>query len=422
MTIYEKISKLFKDVRPPQLTGFDLIKYIGPGLLVTVGFIDPGNWASNLAAGSHFGYKLLWVVTLSTIMLIFLQHNAAHLGICTGLCLSEAATKHLRPLVSRFILATAMLACISTALAEILGAAIALKMLFKIPLAIGVLLSLSFVAWMLYTNSYKKIEKIIIGFVSLIGIAFIFELGLIQVDWAESAASWVIPSFPIGCMAVIMSVLGAVVMPHNLFLHSLLAQSRQWQNKEDEFIEKKLKYEFLDTIFSMGVGWAINSAMIIVAAAVFFKNSIHVTELEQATKTLEPLLGSTSSVVFAIALLLAGIASSLTAGIAGASIFAGMLGEPYDMTDKHSRIGAGITLVGGAAIIFLISDPFRGLVISQIILSIQLPLTVFTLIWLTSSRKVMGRHTNSKLGILILWTIAIILTVLNVMLLHDMLK
>ncbi|MFZ2654506.1 MAG: Nramp family divalent metal transporter, partial [Victivallales bacterium] len=284
---------------------------------------------------------------------------------------------------------------------------------------IGAILSLIFVSWMLYTNAYRKIEKIIIGFVSLIGMAFVVEIILVKVEWQVAAAGTVIPLFPLGSMAIIMSVLGAVVMPHNLFLHSEIIQSRQWQKEGEGFIRNKLRYEFLDTLFSMGVGWAINSAMIVIAAAVFFTNSIPVTELEQAKKTLEPLLGQTSAVVFAIALLLAGIASSLTAGIAGASIFAGILGEPYDIADKHSRTGAGITLIGGTAAIFFISNPFKGLLISQMLLSIQLPITVFTLVYLTSSEKVMGKYKNDRLGRIILFTIAAILTVLNIKLLVD---
>jgi len=418
---YDLLVRLMKDANPARITGLEILKYIGPGLLVTVGFIDPGNWASNIAAGSQFGYKLLWIVTLSTIMLIFLQHNAAHLGISTGLCISEAVTKHCRPAVSRTVLVTAILACISTALAEILGAAIALKMLFHIPLKIGAVLALLFVSWMLFTSAYRKIEKIIIGFVSLIGIAFVFEIALVKVDWHAAASGSVVPLFPLGSMAIIMSVLGAVVMPHNLFLHSEIIQSRQWQNENSDFIRGKLKYEFLDTLFSMGVGWAINSAMIVIAAAVFFTNSIQVTELEQATKTLEPLLGTASAVVFAFALLLAGLASSLTAGIAGASIFAGIFNEPYDIADKHSRLGAGITLVGGTIAIFFISDPFKGLIYSQMLLGIQLPITIFTLIYLTSSDKVMGRYRNDTLGKTILYAIGIIVTVLNIKLLIDLL-
>jgi manganese transport protein len=163
------------------LGGLDMLKYIGPGMLVTVGFIDPGNWASNFAAGSEFGYALLWVVTLSTIMLIILQHNVAHLGIVTGLCLSEAATKYTPAWVSKPILATAVLASISTSLAEILGGAIALQMLFGIPISWGAVLTTVFVLLMLFTNSYKKIERAIIAFVSIIGLSFIYELFLVKI-------------------------------------------------------------------------------------------------------------------------------------------------------------------------------------------------------------------------------------------------
>ena len=297
---------------------------------MTVGFIDPGNWASNIAAGSLFGYKLLWVVTLSTIMLIFLQHNAAHLGIATGLCLSEAATMHLPAAVSRLVLGSAVLASVSTALAEILGGAIALNMLFKIPIRAGAVITTALVLWMLFSNSYNRLEKLIIGFVSLIGISFIFELTLVSIDWSTALHSWVMPALPDGSIVIVMSVLGAVVMPHNLFLHSEIIQSRQWNLEDSATIKRQLRYEFLDTLFSMGVGWAINSAMILVAAATFFSRSVQVTELQQAQEMLTPLLGQAASVVFALALLFAGIASTVTAGIAGGSIFAGIYGKPYD--------------------------------------------------------------------------------------------
>ena len=195
-----------------------ILKYIGPGLLVTVGFIDPGNWASNIAAGADFGLTLLWMVTLSTVMLIILQHNVAHLGIATGLCLSEAATLHTRPWISRTILGSAMLASVSTSLAEILGGAIALQMLFGIPVPAGAILVVVFVLIMLFTNSYAFIEKIIIAFVSIIGLSFLYELSLVDIDWVQAGISWVVPSIPKGSIMIIMSVLGAVVMPHNLFL------------------------------------------------------------------------------------------------------------------------------------------------------------------------------------------------------------
>ena len=202
------------------LGGIDIFKYIGPGLLVTVGFIDPGNWASNFAAGSEYGYALLWVVTLSTIMLIALQHNVAHLGIVTGLCLSEAAVKYTPSWVSRPVIGSAVLASISTSLAEILGSAIALQMLFGVPLVWGSMFTVITVSLLLFTNTYRRMERAIIGFVSVIGLSFIYELFLVDIDWPAAAQGWVVPSVPHGSMLIIMSVLGAVVMPHNLFLHS----------------------------------------------------------------------------------------------------------------------------------------------------------------------------------------------------------
>ncbi len=399
-----------------------LLTYIGPGLLVTVGFIDPGNWASNMAAGSAFGYKLLWVVSLSTIMLIFLQHNAAHLGIATGLCLSEAATRHLRPAASRLVLGSAVLASVSTALAEILGGAIALHMLLKIPVRVGAAITAALVLWMLFSSAYHRLEKLIIGFVSLIGAAFLFELTLVGTDWKAALAGWVEPSLPEGSIMIVMSVLGAVVMPHNLFLHSEVIQSRQWNLEDGATIRRQLKYEFLDTLFSMGVGWAINSAMILVAAATFFARSIQVSELQQAQETLVPLLGTAAGAVFAVALLCAGISSTVTAGIAGGSIVAGICGQPYDIGRRASRTGVGITLIGATALIFFIERPFQGLILSQVFLSIQLPFTVFLQIYLTSSAKVMGPYRNSTADSIVLWTLAAIVSGLNLLLLADFLR
>ncbi|MDD3920626.1 MAG: Nramp family divalent metal transporter [Eubacteriales bacterium] len=395
----------------------EFLKYVGPGLLVTVGFIDPGNWASNIAAGSQYGYTLLWMVTLSTFMLILLQHNAAHLGIVTGKCLSEAATAYMRPWIKNIVLITAVGASISTALAEILGAAIALNMLFQLPIKIGSLLTLVVVLFLQFTNSYKKIEKIIIGFVSLIGLSFLFEICIVNTDWGAAAAGWVTPAFPKGSMVVIMSVLGAVVMTHNLFLHSEIIQSRQWNLQDDQVIRRQLKYEFGDTLLSMLIGWAINSAMILMAAATFFTSGTVVDDLAQAEAMLTPLLGNAAGLVFALALLFAGLSSSITAGMAGGSIFAGIFGEPYNIADNHSRAGVLITMVPAALIIFLISSPFDGLIYSQMLLSIQLPITIFTLISLTSSKKVMGKYANSTLDKTLLWIIGLVVTFLNVALL-----
>ena len=400
----------------------DILRYIGPGLLVTVGFIDPGNWASNLAAGANYGYTLLWMVTLSTIMLILLQHNVAHLGIVTGLCLSEAAAVYVKKRYARFLLSSAMLASVSTSLAEILGGAIALNMLLAIPIRAGAVLVTIFVMIMLYSNSYKAIEKWIIAFVSVIGLSFLYELSLVDIDWGGAMRGWVTPSFPEGSMIIIMSVLGAVVMPHNLFLHSEIIQSRQWNLRDEKVIRKQLKFEFADTLTSMIIGWAINSAMILLAAATFFKTRTPVTELQQANHLLAPLLGGHAAVVFAVALLFSGIASTITSGMAAGSIFAGMFKEPYDIKDNHSRLGIAISLVLALIIIFLISDPFRGLIISQMVLSMQLAFTIFLQVYLTSSERVMGKYKNSLFSKITLYGLGITVTVLNIALVISFFK
>ncbi len=416
--MFKRLSHLInnidrKDYRPI-FGGLEILKFLGPGLLVTVGFIDPGNWASNLGAGAQFGYTLLWMVTLSTIMLIMLQHNVAHLGIATGLCLSEATTKYMKPGYSIAVLVTAIGASISTSLAEILGGAIALNMLFDIPIRAGSILVVIFVLIMLFTNGYRMIEKWIIAFVSVIGLSFLYELSLVNIDWNTAIRSWVTPAFPNGSMIIIMSVLGAVVMPHNLFLHSEIIQSRQWNLQDEKTIKKRLNYEFLDTIISMLIGWAINSAMILLAAATFFKAGTAVTELQQAKSLLGPLLGVHAGVVFAVALLFSGIASTITSGMAAGSIFSGIFSEPYDIKDNHSRLGITISFIVALLIIFVISNPFKGLIYSQMMLSIQLPITIFVQVWLTSSEKVMGKYKNTNLDKILLCLIGGIVTALNI--------
>ena len=404
----------------PSLRAREFLKYLGPGLLVTVGFIDPGNWASNIAAGSEFGYRLLWVVTLSTIMLILLQHNAAHLGIATGDCLAEAATRHLRPWVSKLVLLSAVGAAVATAMAEILGAAIALQMLFRVPLVPGGLLTVATVSTVLMTNTYRKVEKWIMGFVSLIGLSFIYELTMVDVHWSAALAGLVTPRVPAGSLPILMSVLGAVVMPHNLFLHSEIIQSRQWNLADAAVRKRQLDYEFLDTLLSMVVGWVINGAIIILAVATFHARGIAVSDLPQAGALLQPLLGGLATSVFACALLFSGVASSITAGMAGSSIFAGMFGESYNIKDRHSRVGLCLTFGLAAAVILFIRNPFQGLIWSQVMLSIQLPITVFLLLFLTSSRKVMGEYANKTVAKVFLFGIAGILTLLNLLLFADM--
>lgn len=406
-------SKLFGTNHSGHHGGLDIFKWVGPGLLVTVGFIDPGNWASNMAAGSTYGYALLWVVTLSTLMLIVLQHNVAHLGIVTGDCLAESCSHHLPRPVARIVLATALLATVATMMAEVLGGAIALNMLFGLPERIGSIIIAAVALALLLTNSYGKIEKWIIGFVSIIGISFLAELAMVHVDWAGAGAGWVVPTFPDGSSAIIVSVLGAVIMPHNLFLHSEVIQSQHFEDKGEAVIQERLDHEFVDTLFSMGVGWAINSAMVVLAASTFFAHGIVIDDLSLAASTLEPLLGSAARVIFALALLFAGLSSSVTAGMAAGIISSGIADEPYDIHDRHSSFGVIAAFVGAVIVIFFVTDPFQGLVWSQALLSLQLPITIFTQIWLTSSPAVMGKYANGPRLKALLVGIGVVVTILN---------
>ncbi len=410
--MHDFMRRLFASHRP-RLGGLDILKYIGPGFVVTVGFIDPGNWATNVAAGSQFGYSLLWVVTLSTLILILVQHNAAHLGIVTGLCLSEAATKFFRQPWRALFLGSAMLASIATSLAELLGAAIGLNMLFGLPLMVGTLLTAGVVIVVVSSNGYRAIERYIIGLVSLIGFSFIYELFLARVDWPATARGLVMPTFPAQSILIIMAVLGAVVMPHNIFLHSEIIQSREWHRGDAASIRRHLRYEYIDTIFAMVVGWAINSAMIVMAAAVFFTDHVTVRELSQAEATLRPLLGQSAALVFAVALLLAGFSSSVSSAMAGASIFAGYFAEPLDLRDNHSRLGALLSIGLAALAVFFLQDPFQGLIWSQVALSIQLPWTILGLIILTSSARVMGEYRNRGGEKWLLWGLGLLVAVLN---------
>ena len=416
-SLLEHIQERFGAQKTGGHGGLEIMRHIGPGLLVTVGFIDPGNWASNMAAGSQFGYSLLWVVTLSTIMLIVLQHNAAHLGIATGMCLAEATSRFLPRLLGRAILGTAYLACVATAMAEVLGGAVALQMLFGLPLRFGCVVVAAASMTMLLTSSYKQAERWIIAFVSVVGLSFLAELAMVEVDWPRATVSWATPSMPAGSTATVVSILGAVVMPHNLFLHSEIIQSMHFEGRGQKVVEERLRYELLDTLFSMGIGWAINSAMVILAATTFFSRGVVVEDLAAAAATLSPIVGPASSVIFAVALLFAGLSSSVTAGMAAGTVTAGMFGEEYDIHDRHSSIGVALCFAGAVAACLCVEDAFAGLVWSQALLSLQLPVTVFLLIRLTSSRKVMGRYANSRPLTATLVAIGVVVTALDAALL-----
>ncbi|MEI6093219.1 MAG: Nramp family divalent metal transporter [bacterium] len=417
MNIYKLIKKIkFKE--PKKEFGIlSILKYMGPGFLVTIGFIDPGNWAANISSGSNFGYSLLWVITMSTVLLIILQHNVANLGIATGLCLSESIVKYMPKTLSIPILSSAMVASIATSLAELLGMALALTMLFGIPFKLATILSCVVILLMLFYNSYQKIEKWIVAFVSLIGVSFIYELSLVDINWAVASKSMIIPSIPHGSIVIIMSLLGAVIMPHNLFLHSEVIQSRRWDLESKKTIKRQLKYEFFDTLFAMVIGWAINIAIILLAVALFYNKGLVVQEISEAGALLQPILGKNAFIVFALAFFCSGFASSITSGMSGGIILSGAFMEPYNIKDLHTKLGVIISLVCATFAIMFIGDPFKALIYSQVVLSIQLPITIFSQIYITSSKKVMKGHANSLLNKIILILIGLIVSYFNVRLL-----
>lgn len=394
------------------------LSYLGPGFFVTVGFIDPGNWATNVAAGSEFNYDLLWVVTLSTVILILWQHMSAHLGIVTGRCLSEATRKHTSPTAAAIYGSTAMAACIATALAEILGAALGLYLLLHIPIHLGVVIVTVLVSAALWFQRYQSLEKVVVGFVAVIGLCYLIELYLVKPDWGDAAVHAVVPTLNSRSILVAMGVLGAVIMPHNMYLHSEIIQNRQWTGKSEVETRRLLRYEFMDTLLSMLVGMLINMAMVIVAAAVFYRNGVHVTDLLQAARTLDPLAGRLADVVFGIGLVFAGVSSSLTAGIAGGTTFSGYLESDGHVGSRFFRPGMLITLVTACLLIFLIHDTFRALIVSQVALSIQLPFTMLPLYLITSDRRIMGKFANGWLEKYAMLVTGLIILGLNALLIY----
>ena len=396
----------------------ELLRYLGPGFIVTIGFIDPGNWATNMAAGSQFGYDLLWVITLSTLMLIFLQHVAARLGIVTGRSLAVNVRSHFsRPLVWLFGLSIVP-ALVATSLAEILGGALGFQILFHIPLWAGAPLSLVLVVLAILGQRYDQLERLIVIFLAFIAIAYIAELFIVKPDMAAAAPHWLIPNLSGASILIAMGMLGAIVMPHNIYLHSNTIQSREWDFGGGNQT-KLMRYELVDTTLSMGMGWLVNSAMILVAAAVFFRNGISVSSIQQASQTLKPLAGSLAQLIFGVALLVAGLSSSITSSLATANVVTGYLGKPEDPHSRIYRLGLIVLAVPAVVLIIAGLNPYRALILSQVVLSIQLPLTIVPLLVLTRRRTVMGEERMGTLALVTGWLVAALIVGLNVFLLYQ---
>jgi manganese transport protein len=395
-----------------------LFSFLGPGFLITVGFIDPGNWATNIEGGSKFGYKLLWVITLSTIMLIVIQNMAAKLGIATGKSLAVNIRERFSRPVSALLGLTIVLACVATDVAELLGGAIGFNLLFGMPLWSGALLTVLLEVFLIVSQRYHRIEAIIMGFLGIIGLCYLVEILIVKPDWAELAPSMVVPSVNRSSIYVAMAILGAVVMPHNIFLHSNVIHSRKWGISEDEKLAL-LRYEKIDTLSAMLLGWVVNSAMIIVAAAVFCRHRVVVESIEQASATLKPLAGPLAGLLFAVALVFAGVGSSVTSSMAEVNVITGFLGKPEDPRTLLYRISVFITAIPSLIIILLAMNTFRILIFSQVVLSIQLPFTLVPLLILCRDRSRMGCFKSSRLEFASAIVISAVVIILNIFLLYS---
>jgi manganese transport protein len=395
----------------------ELLRYLGPGFVVTIGFIDPGNWATNIAGGSQFGYQLLWVVSASTLMLIFLQHMAARLGIVTGSSLAVNIRRHFSRPVVWLLGGTIVPALVATSLAEILGGALGFQILFGIPLWIGAPLTLAIVVLTILGQRYESLERLIMVFLAFIAGAYVVELFIVKPDMAAAAPRWIIPSVSLSSIVVAMGMLGAIVMPHNIYLHSNTIQSREWDvGGADQ--ATLMRFELIDTTLAMGMGWLVNSAMILVAAAVFFANGVTVTSITQASQTLEPLAGSAARLLFGLALLVAGVSSSITSSLASTNVVTGYLGKPEDPHSRAYRIGLIALAVPAVVLIDVGLDAYRALILSQVVLSVQLPFTIVPLLVLSRRASVM-RDMRIGTGTMLLGVmVATIIIGLNVYLLY----
>ncbi|HOS92968.1 MAG TPA: Nramp family divalent metal transporter [Armatimonadota bacterium] len=395
-----------------------ILRYLGPGFIVTVGFIDPGNWATNIAGGSEFGYTLLWVITLSTAMLILLQSMSARLGVVTGHSLAANIRSRAPRWVSHSLGATVIVACAATDVAEYLGAALGFHLLFGLPLWLGAIVTVAIVVTAILGQRYHSLERMILVFLAVIAGCYLIELWIVKPNWGTLAPCVVTPRIDSRSILVAMGMLGAVVMPHNVFLHSNVIQSREWGD-DDASKRRLIRFELVDTIVAMGMGWVVNSSMIIVAAAVFFQHGTVVRSIEEASRTLQPLAGPLAQVLFGVALLFAGVGSSITSSLAEANVVCGFLGKPEDTHSRFYRLGLVVTSVPAMVVIAAGFDSYKTLILSQVALSLQLPFTIIPLLILARSRKVMGSFRSGPGEFLLAVIVAGAVMVLNALLLYQ---
>jgi manganese transport protein len=392
-----------------------MFAFAGPAYLVSVGYMDPGNWASDLEGGARFGYQLLWVLVMSNAMAILLQTLSARLGIVSGRDLAQACRDAYPPPIAKSLWFLCEIAIAACDLAEVLGAAIALKLLFHIPLLAGVILTAFDTVMVLWLSRYgiRVIEAMILSLIAVITGCFLVELFFAKPVLSEMI-SGLVPRLNDQSLYVAIAILGATVMPHNLYLHSALVQTRQiGKNFEDR--RKACRFNFVDSFIALNGALIVNAAILIMAAAVFFKKAIVVTEIEQAQRLLEPLLGTTvASVLFAVALLASGQSSTLTGTFAGQIVMEGFLDlrvRPW----LRRLITRTLAVVPAVLTIWIAGErgTYQLLLLSQVILSMQLPFAVIPLIRFTSDKGLMGEFANRVWVKVLAWASAILIVVLN---------
>jgi manganese transport protein len=400
-----------------------ILAFAGPGYLVAVGYMDPGNWATDLAGGSAFGYTLLSVILLSNLMAVLLQGLASKLGIVTGRDLAQACRDHYSHgtnIVLWFLCEIAIAAC---DLAEVIGAAIALNLLFGIPLTWGVLLTALDVMLVLFLQNkgFRLLEALVVALVATIGLCFLFEIIRSKPNLAGVAAGFVPRSEIVrnrDMLYIAVSILGATVMPHNLYLHSSIVQTRRYE-ETTAGRKEAVRYAFVDSTIALTFALFINAAILIVSAAAFHtRGHTGVAEIQDAYKLLTPLVGAGASVVFAVALLASGLNSTLTGTLAGQIVMEGFLHirlRPW----VRRLLTRGIAIVPAVvtAILYGESGTAKLLVLSQVILSLQLSFAVFPLVRFTSERAKMGSLVNPVWLKFLAYTVAVVIAALNAWLL-----
>jgi manganese transport protein len=392
-----------------------LLAFAGPAYLVSVGYMDPGNWATDIEAGSRFGYKLLWVILLSNLIAVLLQTLAARLGIVTGKDLAQACRDEYPKPVSIALWILCEIAIAACDLAEVIGSAIGLNLLFRLPLVFGVLITaFDTMLFLLIQNlGIRKMELFIVMLISVMGACFGIELFLAKPAFGEIATGF-IPHINMQSLYIAIGILGATVMPHNLYLHSALVQTRTVE-QTDRGKRQACKFNLIDTLLALNVAFLVNAAILIVAAAVFWKNGVIVTEIQQAYYLLTPLLGTTlAGVLFAGALIASGQSSTLTGTYAGQIVMEGFL--HFKMRPVLRRLITRMFAIVPAVIVVLLqgdTGAYKLLILSQVILSMQLPFAVLPLIRFTNDRKTMGDFVNGTTVRILAWISAAVIVVLD---------